>query len=280
MHGVLLNTSPDGTQWGAIAIALVTVIYIAFVRPLRKGKKDPLERKAGDATLAQQRAMERDMSALLVEYEQMMRTMSAQIETRVTKLELLLRDADERLAKLDKALPITKVEATPNASPVATAAPVAVPPAEVERRLLSVLEPESPSHAEVYGLADQGLGYRQIAQRLDRPYGEIELILALRPKTGRQEPMSDTPSEPEPDRVKASIETRETDTSAEEARAEDEERPEVDVADPESEDNDSSPESQRDDLVPSVTTQAEAFVGGASQAGSGQHHGRRRKKRR
>jgi hypothetical protein len=36
------------------------------------------------------------------------------------------------------------------------------------------------SHREVYDLADQGLSPLEIAQRLDRPTGQIELILNLR----------------------------------------------------------------------------------------------------
>ncbi len=39
-----------------------------------------------------------------------------------------------------------------------------------------------PRHAEVYMLADQGRSSRQIAQQLQRPEGEVELILALRGK--------------------------------------------------------------------------------------------------
>ena len=39
-----------------------------------------------------------------------------------------------------------------------------------------------PRHAEVYALADEGRSPAEIAARLDRPNGEIELILALRPK--------------------------------------------------------------------------------------------------
>ena len=181
MHGVLLDTSADGTQWGAIAVGLLTLIYIAFVRPLRKGKKkDPLARKPVDTALAQQRAMERDMTTLLVEYEQMMRTMTGQLETRVAKLEMLLRDADERIASLRSAAVGGSTES--NSLPL-TPLPETAPVARAGSTVLSMKEePEPPRHAEVYALADQGLSYRQIAQRLDRPYGEIELIIALRPK--------------------------------------------------------------------------------------------------
>ncbi len=37
-------------------------------------------------------------------------------------------------------------------------------------------------HRQVYALADQGRSAAEIARQIDRPYGEIELILALRPR--------------------------------------------------------------------------------------------------
>lgn len=173
MHGVLLNTSTDGSQWIAIIVAILTVIYIAFVRPMRKNKKDPLERKPGDALLAQQRAAERDMTALLLEYEQMMRTMTSQIETRIAKLEVLLKDADERLQQL---------KAATSDLPASVAQPAVAKGGGLDLTPL-LAESEPPGHQDVYALADQGLSHRQIAQRLDRPYGEIELILTLRSKS-------------------------------------------------------------------------------------------------
>src|SRR3954454_11341814 len=87
--------------WIAISVGIMLVVYITFVRPLRKKKdKDPLERSSGFSTLAQQRAVERDMSNLLVELSEMARQMTAQLDTRAAKLELLLKEADERIATL------------------------------------------------------------------------------------------------------------------------------------------------------------------------------------
>ena len=40
--------------------------------------------------------------------------------------------------------------------------------------------PIDPRHQEIYTLADQGRNSREIAQQLNRPTGEIDLILALR----------------------------------------------------------------------------------------------------
>ena len=119
MHGLLLDTSaaattaPPTVHWAVVAVGMVLVIYVAFVRPLKNGKrKDPLARGPSDAALARQRAVERDMTALLVEYEQVIRTMSAQFETRVAKLDLLLREADERIAALRAAGAATSTAVT------------------------------------------------------------------------------------------------------------------------------------------------------------------------
>jgi len=42
-------------------------------------------------------------------------------------------------------------------------------------------EPQiDPRHAEIYAMADEGRSATDIASRLGRPSGEVELILALR----------------------------------------------------------------------------------------------------
>lgn len=156
MDGYLLDlTHLDSVQkWAIICAAVLTVVY-AVMRPWRK-RKDPLARPP--VSLSAQREVEKQMTELLVELEQMARQMTAQLETRSAKLELLIKEADERIASLQ-------------AGPVGAAAgsPVA-----------SLTLPPDPLHAEVCELFSQGHSARQIAQRLGRPYGEVELVLALR----------------------------------------------------------------------------------------------------
>jgi hypothetical protein len=41
-------------------------------------------------------------------------------------------------------------------------------------------------YSEIYAMADHGTAVREIAQKLSRPAGEVELILALRPNRTRQ----------------------------------------------------------------------------------------------
>src|SRR5579884_584586 len=144
-------------RWALIIAAAMTIVY-AIMRPMRR-KKDPLARQPRPLSLAGQREVEKQMSELLVELEQMARQMTAQLDTRAAKLELLLKEADEKIAMLQSGgLPHV---------PSVDSRPVVTPPDSETRR-----------HREVYELADQGLNAPEIARQLHRPYGEIELILA------------------------------------------------------------------------------------------------------
>lgn len=168
------STSYSPLDWLVLAMVMLAVTYL-LLRSSAKRKKDPLDSPGRMMSLSQQRATERQMESLLVELSEMARQISAQLDTRAAKLEALIREADEKLEQLRDAqqqgsLPIE--------------APRSLPPRPVEEdrppMRLIVPEPVDPRHVEVYRLADQGQSAHQIAQRLNRPSGEIELILALR----------------------------------------------------------------------------------------------------
>jgi hypothetical protein len=167
MDGYLLTlTQLDPFQkWALICAAVLTIVY-AVMRPMRK-RKDPLSSSPSMA-LSTQREIERQMTELLVEMEKMARQMTAQLDTRATKLNLLIKEADEKLAALR-----TATAGIGNSTP-----PYSPPPP---------MQLSDERHQEVYDLAEQGHPPRQIARLLDRPQGEIELILALR---GRNRPQA------------------------------------------------------------------------------------------
>jgi hypothetical protein len=159
---------PDSFQWTIIGVMVVGTLYVAVIRPFLRKKKDPLARSPSSARLAQERSVERQMQNLLVELSEMARQISAQLDTRTAKLELLIREADEKIAALKGLSGVQlepRAEAAPEIDPLerATSAPAV-----------------DPRHAEIYALADQGRGALEIAQKLGRPNGEVELILALR----------------------------------------------------------------------------------------------------
>jgi hypothetical protein len=163
MDGLLLDFAQlePFQRWSILAAAAATIVY-AVMRPWRR-KKDPLARSATPVSLAGQRDLEKQMTELLVELEQMARQMTAQLDTRAARLEMLIREADEKINEL-RAGGAARSESAPRPR---------LPSGDIPPL-------PDPRHAEVYRLADQDLSTSQIARQLGRPYGEIELILALR----------------------------------------------------------------------------------------------------
>ncbi|MGA3067978.1 MAG: hypothetical protein ABSF29_14130 [Tepidisphaeraceae bacterium] len=151
------------TRWMFIVLAMLTIAY-AVLRPMFR-RKDPLSKPPAFASLSQQRSVERQMQNVLVELADMSRQISAQLDTRAAKLESLIKEADQKLAALKSA---TEGETGTVEKPTA------------EMREAEPVGAAEAQHAQIYALSDQGRSPREIAQELNRPSGEIELILALR----------------------------------------------------------------------------------------------------
>lgn len=168
-----------------LGFGALVIMYIAL-RPAFRRKPDPFEKPFRARSLAQQRSVERQMENLLVELSEMTRQMSAQLDTRAAKLEALIREADEKIERL-KALsrPDTIDPATMEGLRQAfePASPSPASEAEPPRDPAPAREPIDPTHEQVYALADAGRSVAEIATAINRPSGEIELILALRPRS-------------------------------------------------------------------------------------------------
>jgi hypothetical protein len=161
----------DGrTSYAIYGVAALSLMYIVL-RPMlrRRQPRDPLAKSPGQSSLARQRAVDRQMETLLVELSEMAQQITAQIDTRSAKLEALIREADEKLAALRGAIASQQPDA----------------PANDDRDRSDAThhedeDPPDPRHTEIYALADQGRRPQEIAAELNRPDGEVELILALR----------------------------------------------------------------------------------------------------
>jgi|HubBroStandDraft_6_1064221.scaffolds.fasta_scaffold571304_1 hypothetical protein len=163
------------TKWAVILLSVLTILYAAFRSFFRK--KDPLDKPPAFGSLAQQRSVERQMQNVLVEMSEMARQITAQLDTRAAKLESLIKDADQRIAamKSQPAVPPQNPPQYQQQSPPAAGSGSG--PFMAESTDQPMIDPR---HALVYALADQGRSPKDIAQELNRPSGEIELILALR----------------------------------------------------------------------------------------------------
>ena len=157
---IRLLAANETMQWIVYAVGALTIVYVVMRPSFRK--KDPLNQSTPKLGMAQQRTVEREMSNLLVELSEMARQITGQLDTRAVKLEALMQEADKKINELKR---LETVHHQPEIKPLE---PKATP------------LPNDARYSAIYSLADAGHSVQEIAQQLDRPRGEVELILALR----------------------------------------------------------------------------------------------------
>ncbi len=184
---VIGKTSGDQWAWGkfmdgflgpAVVIVGLTVIVFLSLR-MKKRNKDLAQLDRRPRSGASQQVMRESLERMAVDLEEVAREISAMLDTRMRALDRLIRDADERIARLGGAdgggqgPPPADDEAAP-------AAPAGPPPESKARETLE-------HHAHIYSLADQGLSVLEIAEQTAYQRGEIELVLSLRKAAGGEE---------------------------------------------------------------------------------------------
>ena len=114
------------------------------------------------------------LERLMTDAEELTRRLAAVLENKAEKIEVLIEQADERLQALESAQ--ADAEASPFVKPQAPQREGSTSDASDPPPPLSM----DPLHRKVYDLADQGLTPVDIARQIDKPTGQVELILALR----------------------------------------------------------------------------------------------------
>ena len=163
-----------GTQLGMLVLAIIflTIVLISTGKRRRESRAlTGLPARERYAELESRQSSRRDVEQATLELDKVARQVHAQIDTKLVRLEVLIRDADKRIAKLSAAVgdrqrsppfEVTLAEETPVAG--GDTAP----------------EPSDERFASIYQWADKGLTARQIADKVGRVQGEVELILGLR----------------------------------------------------------------------------------------------------
>lgn len=188
---VLAATTPPPsdptTTYVILGAACLCIVYVMTRMSKRQTKREPDNAFFTRNSLAQERRAQQDMENVLVELSKMSRELSAQLDTRAAKLDALIADADERTARLEALLRQAPARPTFDRSDYAPAVEPLMklvhPPTPAAADDMAPSPSLEPSHAEIYRLADEGRTVSQIAGELERPSGEVELILALRPKS-------------------------------------------------------------------------------------------------
>jgi hypothetical protein len=170
--------------------------------------------RAQSTRLRDQRGVQQAMDQLLLQLEELSRRINAQVDTKFLKLEMVIRDADDRIARLEGLLGKPKQPGTRTAGGVKAPEPkpasvpgdgsrpttasarasVAPPGPSTPPAMASTspgrtgdasepakpVMPTDPRVGRVHALADAGQQPIKIAEELDMPLGEVEFILNLR----------------------------------------------------------------------------------------------------
>lgn len=138
-----------GLGMAALAWTVARSIRRARARP--RDDRTPAEQIADLRRGAAARGRE-SLDSVMADATELAQRLAAQLDAKAARLEQLIEEADERLARLEGG------GAAPR-TPAAAADPV---------------------HARVHELADRGLSPVDIARETGQPTGQVELILALR----------------------------------------------------------------------------------------------------
>jgi hypothetical protein len=176
-----------------LIVAIVLLGFLLVARAMRRGGKDARERggPAARGSSREQRSTStaRDVEQVMLELDQLARQVHGKLDTRFAKLETIIRDADDRIDRLSRLVRESRGQTTLD---VMIADDELAPPGNPVREQTStsrdptLLTPHGEQkRAAIYGLADEGLEPLDIAQRVGRTTGEVELILSLRKAAAR-----------------------------------------------------------------------------------------------
>lgn len=203
----LVQALSDGGT-GLLFLGGVLVAFFIVMRGMRKGsgRRKAQTREMSDAptrlaSLHQEAAASTGPARkTLLELEETARRFSALLDTKAAKLEILIEQADERLARLDGGgSDVTNGAPAPGGRGVR---PEMLDRARVEEDLAARLRepepkpepdpepmriqdaPSAPNRVKttqdtVAELADQGLDAAAIAREIDKPVGQVELMLNI-----------------------------------------------------------------------------------------------------
>jgi len=155
-----------------LTVAVCAVVYLLYRSGQRiKGKgriTDDSARRQAAGKLSDHAEIRSNLERLLVELQDLARQINAHIDTRFCKLDVLIRQADERIKRLESLTGTGSVDDSGGSSVEGSPEPQQV----------------DPQKAVIYKLADSGKSAAEIARQVNQHPGEVELILSLR-RTGQ-----------------------------------------------------------------------------------------------
>lgn len=176
---LIMQANEPRSSWAYLfAVIVGTVVLLVFTR--RKSRQAPVSPRARArerrGEFERRRSLDDDLRETMIELENLARQVNAQIETKYHKLEAVIRDADDRLARLEHVLSGGRAQREGASSLDITVDDV--PKADTSSP--AAAKDRHADHRRVYELADAGRSPMEIARCLDLSAGEVDLILAVR----------------------------------------------------------------------------------------------------
>jgi len=137
---------------------------------IKKRNRDLAPPEGRSRAQTQEQRARNSIDRMTLDLEEAARSVSALLDTKIRVLDKLIRDADERIRRLEEAGGGSGPPPARDGQEPARAAPAPGP--RPEETLAH--------HAHIYGLADQGLSVLEIAEQTGYQRGEVELVLSLR----------------------------------------------------------------------------------------------------
>jgi len=170
----------ENDMWLALLVLGLIVVVFSLGRLLGRKRKGALGQPPAPAPRGPgvERASEQAQE-LLGDIESLAKEMNARLDTKISLLETLIRQADDRIARLGA--DSGHAEGSGGDSIAEPAAPAPDEP-EGAGRDGGGEDDHDERFREIYELADRGLSAAEISQRTGVLTGEVELILGLRGK--------------------------------------------------------------------------------------------------
>ena len=181
---------------GLIAVVVWIMLRSTHKRIAKNEARKNLTVKQRVAEARQGSVIVDRVTELMSELADMSRQVNGELDTRTAKLEILLDEADRKIAMLqsglgegDSYVPSAESSASADSSvdladnsraddwPV-NSSEVDSPSADSTAEDVAA-DLDSPEHQQIRDLAGEGFSAQEIARKVDRPVGEVELILAL-----------------------------------------------------------------------------------------------------
>lgn len=165
------------------AILAVALVMMGTRQRMRNRDAATAAAREPIAEVRHRQASRDDMQELMVQLEELSRRIGAQIDTRFQKLETVIADADDRIARLEAAVRAARGVPALDIIVGEELVPPAVRPGPRSAGAAGTSGPQidsDPQRSRIHRLADEGKTPIEIARVTGVKPGEVELILALR----------------------------------------------------------------------------------------------------